>query len=190
MGENAVPLVVLAVVVLLPIVYVLGMYNRLIKLRNTIKESWSNVDTELKRRYDLIPNLVNTVKGYAKHERETFEAVVKARQAAIDYKGSPKGKADAENQLVRGLRSLLAVAEAYPDLKASGNFLQLQHELVNTEDRIQAARRFYNGNVRTMNTLVQSVPSNLIASLFGFQEEDYFEVEDARVREAVTVSMD
>jgi len=189
MGEAVAPLIVLAVVILIPTAYVLGTYNRLVKLRNTIRESWANVDTELKRRYDLIPNLVNTVKGYAKHEREVLEAVVKARQAALASTGRPAEQARDENELVRQLRTLFAVVERYPDLKASRNFLRLQHELVNTEDRIQAARRFYNGNVRAYNVLVQSVPSNIIASLFGFREEDYFEIENSGIREPVEVSI-
>ena len=188
MGGNPIPLILLAVVILLPVVYVLGTYNRLVKLRQTIRESWSNVDTELKRRYDLIPNLVNTVKGYAQHEREVLEAVVRARQAALDSTGSPAEQARQENELVHRMRSLFAVVERYPDLKASENFLALQNELVNTEDRIQAARRFYNGNVRANNVLVQSVPSNMIASMFGFTEAEYFEIEDSSVRGAVAVS--
>ena len=181
--------IVIVVILLVPILYILGTYNRLVKLRYTIRESWSNVDTELKRRYDLIPNLVKTVKGYAAHERGVLEAVVQARQAAIASTGSPASQARDENELVRQMRSLLAVAERYPDLKASQNFLALQHELTNTEDRIQAARRFYNGNVRAMNVLVQSVPSNLIASMFGFKEEEYFEIEDIGMRAPVQVAL-
>lgn len=190
MGDSMAPLIILAFVILLPLIYVLGIYNRLVKLRQTIRESWANVDTELKRRYDLIPNLVNTVKGYARHEREVLEAVVRARQAAIDSGGSPAEQARTENEFVRQVRSLFAVAENYPDLKASRNFLQLQRELVNTEDRIQAARRFYNGNVRDNNVLVRSVPSNLIASMFGFSEAEFFEVEDSGIRQPVEVSLD
>jgi len=182
-------LLVLAAIVIVPVAYVLGTYNRLVKLRFTIRESWSNVDTELKRRYDLIPNLVNTVKGYAAHERGVFEAVVKARQAAVASTGSPAQQARDENELVRQMRSLFAVVERYPDLKANQNFLALQHELTNTEDRIQAARRFYNGNVRAMNVLVQSVPSNLIAGMFGFSEAEYFEIEDSSVRAPVKVAL-
>jgi LemA protein len=181
------PILILLAIIGVPALYVLGTYNRLVKLRFTIKESWSNVDTELKRRYDLIPNLVNTIKGYAAHERNVLEAVVRARQIAVDTTGSPAEQARSENELVRQLRSLLAVVENYPDLKASGNFLALQHELVNTEDRIQAARRFYNGNVREYNVLIESVPSNLIAGLFGFTGAEYFEIEDVGVREAVVV---
>jgi len=189
MGPEAFQLILLAAIVLVPLIYVLGTYNRLVKLRFTIRESWSNVDTELKRRYDLIPNLVNTVKGYAAHERAVLEAVVRARAAAVASTGSPASQAKDENELVHQLRSLFAVVERYPDLKASQNFLQLQHELVNTEDRIQAARRFYNGNVREMNVLVRSVPSNLVAGLFGFQEAEYFEIEDSSVRAPVAVSL-
>jgi LemA protein len=182
-------MIVFGVLVIVPIAYVLGTYNRLVKLRYTIRESWSNVDTELKRRYDLIPNLVNTVKGYAAHERGVLEAVVRARQAAVASTGTPASQARDENELVRQLRTLLAVVERYPDLKANQNFLALQHELTNTEDRIQAARRFYNGNVRSLNVLVQSVPSNLIAGMFGFTEAEYFEIEDLGMRAPVSVSL-
>jgi len=189
MSPGTFHLIVIAVILIVPLAYVLGTYNRLVKVRFTIRESWSNVDTELKRRYDLIPNLVSTVRGYAAHERGVLEAVVKARQAAVASTGSPASQAKDENELVRQLRSLLAVVERYPDLKASQSFLALQHELVNTEDRIQAARRFYNGNVRAMNVIVQSVPSNLIAGLFGFKEEEYFEIEDLGMRAPVQVSL-
>ena len=188
--EGAMPvLIVVGLDVLVPLIYVLGIYNRLVKLRYTIQESWSNVDTELKRRYDLIPNLVHTVKGYAQHEREVLESVVRARQLAMQSTGTPAQQARDENEFVRTLRSLFAVVENYPDLKASGNFLALQHELVNTEDRIQAARRFYNGNVREYNVLVNSVPSNIVAGLFNFPEAEYFEVEDSGVREPVAVTL-
>jgi LemA protein len=186
--ETLFPLIVVGVIILVPLAYVLGTYNRLVRLRNTIRESWSNVDTELKRRYDLIPNLVNTVKGYAAHERAVFEAVVRARAAAMASTGSPAEQARDENELIRQMRSLFAVVERYPDLKASQNFLQLQHELVNTEDRIQAARRFYNGNVRENNVLVQSVPSNIVAGMFGFTTAEFFEIEDLSMRGAVAVS--
>jgi len=189
MGPEIIPVIGLVVIFLLPIVYVLGTYNRLVKLRFMIRESWSNVDTELKRRYDLIPNLVETVKGYAAHERGVLEAVVRARTAAIASTGSPASQARDENELVRQMRSLWAVVERYPDLKANENFLALQHELTNTEDRIQAARRFYNGNVRVLNVLVQSVPSNLVAGMFGFTEAEYFEIEDSSVRAPVHVSL-
>jgi LemA protein len=189
MGPELIPLIVIGLIILLPLAYVLGTYNRLVKLGLMIRESWSNVDTELKRRYDLIPNLVNTVKGYAAHERAVLEAVVRARQAAVASTGSPASQARDENELVRQLRTLLAVVERYPDLKASQNFLALQHELTNTEDRIQAARRFYNGNVRENNVLVLSVPSNVVAGMFGFKEAEYFEIEDLGMREPVQVSL-
>jgi len=189
MNESMALLIFLGMLVLLPVIYVLATYNRLVKLRYTIHESWANVDTELKRRYDLIPNLVNVVKGYAAHERQALEAVVRARQLAVESRGSPAQQALDENELIRQLRSLFAVVERYPDLKASRNFMELQHELVNTEDRIQAARRFYNGNVRANNVLVRSVPSNVVAALFSFREEEYFEIEEAGVREPVEVSL-
>jgi LemA protein len=154
-------------------------YNRFVSQRNLIKDSWSNIDTELRRRYDLIPNLVETVKGYAAHERELFENVTRARAAAAASQGPPEEQATAEAPLVQGVRRLLAVAEDYPDLKASENFLELQRQLTETEDRLQAARRFYNGNVRDYNRRVQSFPSNLVAGVFEFVEAQFFEVEDA-----------
>jgi LemA protein len=147
------------------------------------------VDTELRRRYDLVPNLVETVKGYAKHERETLERVIEARSRAFANHGSPAEQASDENVLVDALRSLVALTENYPDLKANEHFLELQRELVTTENRIQAARRFYNNNVRDYNRRVQSVPSNLVARLGSFDEEQYFEVEPA-IREAPEVSLD
>ncbi|MCX6349835.1 MAG: LemA family protein [Candidatus Aureabacteria bacterium] len=154
-------------------------YNRLVRLRNHCTESWSGIDTELKRRYDQIPNLVAAVKGYAAHEREVLELVVQARSAAVASTGSPAAQAADENVLVGGLRRLLAVAENYPDLKASRNFLDLQEELANTEDRIQRARRFYNANVRELNTRVEVFPSNIIAGVFGVRRREYFEIDDA-----------
>jgi LemA protein len=157
-------------------------YDRFVKQRNLIRNSWSNVGTELRRRYDLIPNLVNTVKGYAAHEREIFEKVAEARAAAIGQTGPPVDQARTENALVSTLRTMLAVVENYPALKASENFLALQTELTNTEDRIQAARRFYNNNVRAYNTRVQSFPSNIIAGSFKFTAEQYFEIDEAVAR--------
>ena len=159
-------------------------YNRFVSQRNLIRDAFANIDTELKRRYDLIPNLVETVKGYASHERETFEAVTRARAAAVATTGGPAAQAQAEMGLVAALRQLLAVAENYPQLRANENFLQLQGELTNTEDRIQTSRRFYNANVREYNSRVQSVPSNIIANMFSFKEEEFFEVEEA-MREVV-----
>src|SRR5256714_7910067 len=175
-------LIVIGVLVGVAVCLPLAWYNKLVRLRQLIRESWGNVDTELRRRYDLIPNLVNTVKGYAAHEQELFEKVADARAAAINQTGPPADQARTENTLVTGVRGLLAVAERYPDLKASQNFLALQTELTNTEDRIQAARRFYNNNVRAFNTRVQSFPSNVIAGMFHFQAEQYFEIDEAIAR--------
>jgi LemA protein len=170
--------------VLLALVFGVASYNRFVTQRNLIRDAFANIDTELRRRYDLIPNLVETVRGYAAHERETFEAVTRARAAAVSATGSPAEQAAAEGPLVAALRQLLVVAENYPDLKANQNFLQLQGELANTEDRIQTSRRFYNANVREYNRRVQSVPSNIIASMFNFREEEFFEIEPA-MRETV-----
>lgn len=186
MGE---PLIIFGLIILLLIFYIVLMYNTLVRLTQMITESWSNVDTELRRRYDLIPNLIETVKGYAKHEREVFEKVTQARAAAVANSGNPASQAQDENKLIGGLKSLFAVVEGYPELKANQNFLKLQEELVNTEDRIQAARRFYNGNVRDYNTRVQTFPSNLIASMSNFQTKDYFEIDSLEVRKPVTVSL-
>jgi LemA protein len=175
-------LIVVAVVVLLAIVGVVS-YNRFISQKNLIKDAWANIDTELRRRYDLIPNLVETVKGYASHEREVLEEVTRARAMAASATGSPAAQAAAEGPFVAALRQLFAVVENYPDLKANQNFLQLQSELTNTEDRLQTARRFYNANVREYNQRVKQVPSVIVASLFGFKEEEFFEVDDA-IRES------
>jgi LemA protein len=180
--------IVVGIIVLL-ILWPAFMYNSLVRGRNHCTESWSNVDTELKRRYDLIPNLVETVKGYAKHEREVLDQVTQARATAVASQGSPAAQAKDENALVSSLRKLLAVAENYPDLKASKNFLELQHELTNTEDRIQRARRFYNGNVRDYNNKVQSVPSNAIAGMFHFKPEEFFEIENAIERQTPEVKI-
>jgi LemA protein len=170
-----------AVIVLLLLAVALS-YNAFVRQRQLVESSWSNVDTELRRRYDLIPNLVATVQGYAAHERATLEEVTEARRQAVASTGEPEDQARQENVLVGTLRQLLAVSEAYPDLKADAHFLELQRELVNTEDRIQAARRFFNANVRSYNRRVESVPSNLVASAFGFSRRSYFEIEPA-VRE-------
>jgi LemA protein len=144
-----------------------------------VRNAWANIDTELRRRYDLIPNLVETVKGYASHEREVFEEVARTRSAAAGTSGSPAQQAAAEGPFVAALGKLFAVAENYPDLKANQNFLALQQELANTEDRIQASRRFYNANVQDYNRRVQSFPSNVIANSFGFKEEEFFEIPEA-----------
>jgi LemA protein len=154
-------------------------YNRFVGQRNLIRDSWANIDTELRRRYDLIPNLVEAIKGYATHERTVLESVTSARASAVAAQGSPEEQAEAENALVSDLRRLMVVAENYPTLKASDNFLALQQELAITEDRIQAARRFYNANVRDYNRRVQSIPSNVVAGTFGLKTAQYFEVQEA-----------
>lgn len=177
------PVYVVLGVVLLLVALVMVSYNRFIRDSQLIDNSWSNVDTELRRRYDLIPNLVETVAGYATHERGTFEAVTRARAQAMRSEGNAASQSSDENVLVGALRSLLAVTEAYPELLASHRFAELQDELVVTENRIQAARRIFNGNVRDYNTRVESIPSNLVARLCGFTTRTYFEVE-AAVREA------
>jgi LemA protein len=174
--------IVLAIIALIAIGVVVS-YNRFVSQKQLINDAWANIDTELRRRYDLIPNLVETVKGYAQHEREVFENVTRARAAAASATGSPAQQAAAEGPFVAALRQLFAVAENYPELKANQNFLALQQELANTEDRLQTARRFYNANVRDYNRRVQSFPSNTIANAFHFQEAEFFEVPDA-VREA------
>jgi len=173
--------------VILGIALVIGVagvlsYNRFVSQRQMIKDSFSNIDTELRRRYDLIPNLIETVKGYAAHEKAVFENVTLARAAAINAQG-PAAQAQAENMLTGALKSLFAVAEAYPDLKANQNFLALQAELSNTEDRIQTSRRFYNSNVRDYNRRVHAFPSSIVAGMFKFVDEDYFEIDEA-IREA------
>jgi LemA protein len=171
------------------LIWVVATYNALIRLRNHCRESWAGIDTELKRRYDLIPNLVETVKAYARHEQDTLRGVVEARNRALASTGSPDSQARDENAFVGSLRQLFAVAERYPDLKANGNFTKLQAELVNTEDRLQAARRFYNSNVRDLNTRIEVFPSNMIGTLFGFQREEFFEVEDTALRRPAVVQL-
>jgi len=168
------------------IVWLIGVYNSLIKLRNRTDEAWSDIDVQLKRRYNLIPNLIETVKGYATHERELFEKVTKARTAAMGAQ-DPADKAQAENALSGTLKSLFAVAENYPELKANQNFLELQKELSDTENKIQAARRFYNGNVRDFNIKIQKFPNTLVVGMLGFGKRDFFEVEE-EAREPVKVS--
>lgn len=181
--------VILGVIVIV-LVWAIGQYNALVKLRNLVQEAWRQIDVELQRRHDMIPNLVETVKGYAKHERETFETVTKARAAAANPDLSPAQHAVQENMLTQALGKLFAVVENYPQLKADALFQQLQTELTNTEDRIAAGRRFYNANVRTLNTKVETFPTNIIAGMFGFHREEYFETEDPEVREAPSVSFD
>lgn len=179
-----VPVVVIVVIGL----WVMALYNGLVRIRNHVRESFSDIDTELKRRYDLIPRLVETVKGYAKHEREVLERVVAARNHMLEGQGSVKDLAEKQREVVGSLKTLFAVAEKYPDLKANSNFLALQQELVNTEDRIQAARRFYNANVRDLNNKIQSVPTNILANMFGFQLAEFFELDDLAIRQTPAVS--
>lgn len=162
-------------------------YNSLVKLKIRVDEAWSDITVQLKRRFDLIPNLVESVKGYAKHESSVFEKVTEARANALNAQGVQE-TAQAENMLEGALKSLFAVAESYPDLKASDNFIQLQQELVDTEDKIQAARRFYNGGVRDLNTKIKIFPNNIFAGMLGFREREFFEVEDmASVEKPVDV---
>lgn len=178
--------IVLGIVVVLGI-FLWATYNGLVTLKNRVDEAWSDITVQLKRRFDLIPNLVNTVQGYASHEAGVFQAVTEARANALNAQGV-KETADAENMLEGALKSLFAVAEAYPDLKASQNFAELQQELVDTEDKIQAARRFYNGGVRDLNTKIQIFPNNIFAGMLGFKEREFFEVENmAEVEKPVEV---
>jgi LemA protein len=171
--------IVILVVLILIVVGGIASYNRFVSQRNLIKDAWANIDTELRRRYDLIPNLVSTVQGYAAHEKQVFEDVTKARAMATAATGSPAAQAAAEGPFVAALRQLLAVAENYPQLKANENFLALQAELSNTEDRLQTARRFYNGNVRDYNRRVQSFPSMIVARFGNFEPEEFFEVDES-----------
>lgn len=175
-------LIVLGIIIFLPLVYVILTYNSLVALRNHIHDSWSNIDTELKRRYELIPNLVATVKGYAAHEKEIFERITQIRARCMAQQGAAHEQAATENELTDALKKLLAVVENYPKLKADQNFLELQRELVNTEDRIQAARRFFNGNIRDYRNKCETFPSSVIAGMFGFEKKDFFNVESS-VRE-------
>jgi LemA protein len=181
--------IVLAVIALVAL-FLIATYNRLVTLRQRVREAWSDIDVQLKRRYDLIPNLVETVKGYAAHEKTVFENVTQARANAIaaGQTGGPEQRAAAENVLTGALRSVFAVAENYPQLQASQNFRDLQENLTATEDKIAFARRFYNGNVRDYNTALQTFPTNVLAGTFGFASEQYFELADAKEREAPKVS--
>lgn len=167
-------LIICAVVVVL---FVVGLYNKFIRLIQQTKEAWADIDVQLKRRYDLVPNLVNTVKGYATHESEAFEKVSEARSKAMQA-GTPAEKGAAENALAGTLKSLFAISEAYPELKANQNFLDLQHELSDTENKIQSARRFYNGNVRDLNTAIAMFPGNIIAGMYKFTASEYFQLEE------------
>ncbi len=178
-------LVIIAVVAIL-VLWLVGVYNGLVRLNNKTKEAWSDIDVQLKRRHDLIPNLVETVKGYASHERELFEKVSEARSAAMSA-GSPHEKAVAEENLMGTLKTLFAVAENYPQLRAAENFSQLQAQLAETEDKVQDARRFYNGNVRDFNIKIEVFPNNLVAGMLNFKKYEYYEVESEGERENVEV---
>ena len=182
MGIGFILLIVLAVVVL----FVIAAYNGLVTLKNRTEEAWSDIDVQLKRRYDLIPNLVSAVKGYATHETGVFERVTEARTKAMSAT-APAEKSEAENMLTGALKSVFALAEAYPDLKANTNFLELQQELSDTENKIQASRRFYNGNVRDLNTKIESFPSNIIAGMFSFAKREFFELEEEAAKQPVKV---
>jgi LemA protein len=170
-------LIVIVVIVVLVGIYVVANYNGLVSLRNRIENAWAQIDVQLKRRYDLIPNLVETVKGYASHERETLDAVITARNAGMNAQG-PAEQAQAENMISGALKSLFALSEAYPDLKANQNFSQLQEELTGTEGRIAYARQFYNDTVYRYNTKIQSFPTNVLANMFSFSEREYFQADD------------
>ncbi|MFH1423819.1 MAG: LemA family protein [Candidatus Nealsonbacteria bacterium] len=178
-------LIIVALVVILALWLILT-YNRFVTLRNRVKEAWSDIDVQLKRRYDLIPNLVETVKGYASHERQLLENVTRARTQAMGAK-TLKERGDAENALSQTLKSLFAVSENYPALRAAENFLELQRELTDTEDKIQASRRFYNGNVRDFNTILQTFPQNTVAGFFKFKAAEFFEIQEAVQKEPVSV---
>lgn len=188
MDAILVVLLLLVVIVVIIAIWAVAMYNRLVRLRNLVQEAWRQIDVELHRRYDLIPNLVETVKGYAAHERGVFEEVTQARAAAATPGSSPGQQARHEDMLSNAIGRLFAVAEAYPQLRAAENFVQLQNELTNTEDRIAAGRRFYNANVRTLNTKVEVFPSNIVAGMFNFVRAEYFEVTDPAARQRPTVS--
>ncbi len=181
-------IIILAVIVILFLIFI-GIYNGLVSLRNQVKNAWAQIDVQLKRRYDLIPNLVETVKGYAKHEREVFENVTQARNMAQQVASSgPAARAQAEGALTTMLGKLIAVAEAYPDLKANQNFLALQEELSSTENKIAFSRQFYNDSVLNYNNKIQMFPSNILAGMFGFTMSEFFEVKDETERTAPKVS--
>jgi len=182
---NAITIILIILAVL--VIWFIALYNGFIRLVNRAKEAWADIDVQLKRRYDLIPNLVNTVKGYAGHEKKVFEEVTSARALALGAK-SVGEKEKADNLLTAALKSVFAVAEAYPDLKANQNFLELQRELADTENKIQAARRFYNVNVRDLNTKIDSFPNNIIARLFKFEKMEFFELEEEAAKKPVAVN--
>ena len=186
--HNVSPLTIIIGVVVLAIIFVIIVFNGLIRTQQRVKEAWSDIDVQLKRRYNLIPNLVETVKGYAKHEQETFDKVVQARNAAMNAQGV-EATGQAENMLTGALKSIFALSEAYPDLKANQNFAKLQEELSDTENKIQASRRFYNGMVRDFNTKMAVFPNNMIVGFFGgkFRKQEFFEIEEEEQRKNVEV---
>lgn len=188
-GAAGIVLIVVVAIVLLVLVWFAATFNRFVRLRQHIRESWAGIDVELKRRYDLIPNLVETVRGYAVHERETLERVIELRNRAWANDGAADAQALDESELMRTVGRLFVLAEGYPQLKADRHFLDLQNELSNTEDRIAATRRFYNGNVREMNQLIEMFPSSIIASMFGFQHASYFELAGDAERVVPKVSL-
>jgi LemA protein len=182
----SISLTIILLIIVLAVIWIVAAFNGLVRLRNRVKEAWSDIDVQLKRRYDLIPNLIETVKGYAGHEKEVFEKVTEARTKAINATGAAE-KAQAENMLAGALKTLFAVSENYPQLRASENFLKLQEELSDTENKIQAARRFYNSNVMDFNTRQEVFPASIIASMFGFVKAEFFEIGGAAEREAPKV---
>jgi len=183
------PVYIGAGIIVLILLVVIYYFNKFVRMRNRVKNAWSQIDVQLKRRYDLIPNLMETVKGYMKHERETLESVTKARAAMAQAKG-PAAQAQADNMLTGALKSLFAVSENYPDLKASDNFKMLQEELTGTENKIAYARQFYNDITMAYNVAIQTFPGNIFAGIFGHKEQELFEVKDEKAREAVKVSFD
>ncbi|MCI0533093.1 LemA family protein [bacterium] len=176
--------IILGIIALI-VIFIIAIYNKFVRLANRTAEAWADIDVQLKRRYDLIPNLVNAVKGYVSHERETLEKVTQARTAAMSAQ-TVKEHGEAENMLTGALKSIFALSEAYPDLKANQNFLDLQNELSDTENKIQAARRFYNGNVRDLNTAIETFPNNIVVGMFSakFTKKDYFELEEGEAEAA------
>ncbi|MCL2314972.1 MAG: LemA family protein [Proteobacteria bacterium] len=180
----------LVFLVLLVGIYLLATYNKLVVLKHRVKEAWSDIEVQMKRRYDLIPNLVETVKGYATHEKSTLEAVIQARNMAMANQGSLEDKAKTENMLSGTLKSLFALSENYPELKANENFLELQRELTDTENKIQASRRFYNSNVLAINTKLEMFPSNIVGKKFGFEKQSFFKLDESEqaARQPVKVS--
>lgn len=184
-----VTLVIIGVVVIVGLFYAINVYNRLISLKNRVQEAWSDIDVQMKRRYDLIPNLVETVKGYAAHEKNTLESVIQARNAAMSDHGDPAHQARSEGLLQSALKNLFALVEAYPDLKANQSFVSLQAQLAEIEDHIQKARRYYNGSVRDLNNLIEQFPSNIVAGRFNFEKAIFFELDPSQsaAREPVAV---